>query len=247
MVDQKSSDKNDFTLLDFWNLLKSNLAFIFSITIIFFVFSTIYVWFLVTPKYISYADVMVQIEQDSSSSSDTDFDFVNAFRLIDTIAELMKKEIILINTVSSLEELGYENITNDSVRNGLIINSSLTSYFINISYVDEDPALAKAVVDSIIDAVIEETNVTDAFPVLIDKIRRTSFASEANYYSPNRIVFSVLGLTVGAFLSCLTIIIKEISSNKFKSKEEIEQLFDLQILGVIPLMEYKGAKNVEKK
>jgi capsular polysaccharide biosynthesis protein len=247
MGNNESSYQEGLTLLDLWQLFRGNIIFIVSVTIMFFTFVSIYAWLIVTPDYISNADVMVQVEQSSSSTtSDTNYDFVNAFRLIDTIAELMEKEIILNNALTSLEELGYDKLDISYLRAGLSVKSSSTSYFINISFVDETPVLAMEVVDQVIDAVIQETNVKDAFPVLTDKIRRTSYASEATYNSPNKILYSFLGLFLGIFFSSLVVFTKELFSNKFKNKEEIEQIFNIQVLGVIPLMNKKVNKNEKK-
>ena len=247
MENKESINQNELSLIDLWHLLVSNLVFIISMTMVFFVSAIIYAWFFATPDYISKADVMIQVEQDASSnSSDSNFDLVNAFRLIDTVAELMEKEIILDNAINSLEEMGYENLTVNYLRKGLNIKSSSSSYFINITYVDENTLLAKHVVDAVIDAVIEETNVTNAFPVLTDKIRRTSYATEATYNSPNKVLFSMIGLFVGLFVSTGLIITKELVSNQFKSKEEIEKTFNIQILGVIPTIEHKEITNEKK-
>jgi capsular polysaccharide biosynthesis protein len=223
-----------------------NFLFILLTTTSFFVIVTFYVWYIATPDYISSADVMVQVEQDASTS-DPNFDLVNAFRLIDTIAELMEKEIILNNAINSLEQLGYDNLDVNYLRKGLSLKSSSTSYFINISFIDENPDLAKDAVNEVIDAVIEETNVTNAFPVLTDKIRRTSFASQGTYNSPNKALVSIIGLFIGAIFSIGIVLFKELFSNQFKNREEIEQTLNVQVLGIIPLMEYKEKKNGEKK
>lgn len=142
--------------------------------------------------------------------------------------------------------MGYGDLSVKYLREGLVVKSSSTSYFINISFIDENTSLAEAVVDSIIEATIEETNVNDAFPVLTDKIRRTSFASEATYNSPNRLLYAVIGLGLGILSSVSFVVIKERLSSKFRNKEEIESLLGVQVLGVIPLMR-KGEKQYEKK
>lgn len=238
---------NELTIVDVWNILKKYFLFIIVTTVVFFLSAAIYVWFIVTPEFISNADVMVQVEQDSGSSSDPNYDLVNAFRLIDTVAELMEKDIILENAVGRLISLGYSEISSQYLRDGLSVKSSSTSYFINISFVDEDTSLSSDSVDAIIDAIIEETDVIDAFPVLTNKIRRTSFASEAIYYSPNKILVSIVGVVLGVVFSTGIIFIKESLTTKFSSKEEIETVLDLQVLGVIPKMESREAKNVKIK
>lgn len=245
MEKEKTIFEQELSFIEFWNILRRHFILILSTSIIFLILSVINAYLIQVPDYISNADVMVQVEQDSSSS-DSNYDLVNAFRLIDTVAELMKKEVILVNALDRLNEMGYGDLSVKYLREGLVVKSSSTSYFINISFIDENTSLAEAVVDSIIEATIEETNVNDAFPVLTDKIRRTSFASEATYNSPNRLLYAVIGLGLGILSSVSFVVIKERLSSKFRNKEEIESLLGVQVLGVIPLMR-KGEKQYEKK
>ena len=115
------------------------------------------------------------------------------------------------------------------------------------TYIDENKALASATVDAIIEAVIEETDVADAFPVLANKIRRTSYASEAEYNSPNKILITFGGLILGLILSVGFIVSREALSTHFKSKEEIEKVLNFNVIGLIPLMDSKEIYNGKKK
>ena len=246
MMNEQNEKTNEISLIDFWYIIVNHIWFIIITTIIFFSIITFYTWFIITPKYVSSADVMVQVEQDTSSTSELNYDFVNAFRLIDTVAELMEKEVVLTNTINRLNELGYSEITVKYLRDGLSVSSSSTSYFINISFYDENTEFAEKVVDSVIDSVIEVTDVQDAFPVLTNKIRRTSFANEAVYSSPNKILFSVLGLFSGLFISIGFVFTRELLSSHFKSQEEIEKTLNIQVLGVIPKMSSKEINRAKK-
>ena len=190
---------------------------------------------------------MVQVEQNSSSSLDPNYDLVNAFRLIDTVAELMEKEVILENAIERLENLGYQNLSVINLREGLSIKSSPTSYFINISFVDKNTEFAEDAVDAVIEAIIEETDVADAFPVITNKIRRTSFATEAIYNSPNKLFFALTGFLLGLFISVGIVMSKEFFSSRFRSKEEIESVLKIQVLGVIPLKDFKERNRGKKK
>ena len=246
MTNENNVNKKELSLHEIWQILKQHFLFILITTIVFVSIFLLYSSFVITPDYSSNADVMIQVEQDVSGSNGTNFDLVNAFRLIDTVAELMEKEVIITNAIYRLEEKGYSNLSIEFIRDGLKVVSSSSSYFINISFIDTDPIFAQEVVDSIIDAVIEETDVADAFPVLTDKIRRTSYASDAVYNSPDIIVFTLIGMFLGIFISTGFIFSKEILSTKFKSKDEIESELNIQVLGVIPFMSIKEMNNGKK-
>ena len=127
-MDEKFSNQHkELSLVDIWDMFLKHIKTIVIISTIIFTFIFVYTWFLITPDYISSADVMVQVEQDNSSSNDNNFDLVNAFRLIDTVAELMKKEIVLDNALQKLELLGYEDLNIRYLREGLLVSSSQTS------------------------------------------------------------------------------------------------------------------------
>ena len=242
--DQNSNKEVSF--IEIWDILINNIKFIVLTTFIFAIFTFVYVWFLMIPNYKSNADVMVQVAQDSSSS-ETNFDFVNAFRLIDTVAELMEKEVILQNALLKLQDEGFSELTVKYLREGLNVSSSSTSYFITISFIDENDILAQKAVDAVINAVIEETDVADAFPVLTNKIRRTSFATQAEYNAPNKITYQIFGTFIGFFLALLLILSKEVFSSKFKNKDDVENSLGSQVLAEIPLMILKEKKNDQKK
>ena len=246
MHNENNSKQSEITLVDLWYTITNHIKTILLITTIFFILAVVYAWFIVTPKYSSEGDVMVQVEQSSSTTNDPNFDLVNALRLIDTVAELMEKEVVLVNAIRRLEDLGYQDITVKYLRDGLNVKSSETSYFINISFNDENKEFAKNAVDSVIDAVIEETDIADAFPVLTNKIRRTSFASDALYYSPNKVFYVVFGISLGIFISLGYIFANEAFSSQYKSRDEIEKNLNIQVLGVIPKMNFKE-KSREKK
>ncbi|MGA0351422.1 MAG: YveK family protein [Acholeplasmataceae bacterium] len=246
MNKEQQDIQQEISLLDLWHIFIRHIWFIILITAIFFIAAVSYAWFIVTPDYISNADVMVQIEQDSGTTADPNYDLLNAFRLIDTVAELMEKDVILENTLLRLEAMGYTDLTISDLRSGLSVTSSSTSYFINISFVDTDTELARTAVDAVIEAVIEETDTPDAFPVLTDKIRRTSMASEARYNSPNKVLFAAIGFVLGGIVSVGIVFTKEMLSTHFRSKDEVEAVLNLQVLGVIPKMEYKETVNGKK-
>jgi capsular polysaccharide biosynthesis protein len=231
----------EISIIDLYHIIMGRIKFIVLVTFLTTTLAASYAWFIATPLYRSNADVMVQIEQ-ASGSTDPNFDYANAFRLIDTVAELMEKEVVYTVANDALILKGYESIDHGYFRNGIAINAASTSYFINVSFIDENPSYAQAAVNAIIDAVIEVTDEEGAFPVLTNKIRRTSFATTAGYDSPNRFLFAIIGALLGGFLSLGYVLGIELLSTSFKSKEEIEKVLNIQVIGVIPSIDVKGLK-----
>jgi capsular polysaccharide biosynthesis protein len=231
----------ELSIIDLYHIIIGRISLIIFITLFSTLLASTYAWFIATPLYKSNADVMVQIEQ-ASGSTDPNFDYANAFRLIDTVAELMEKEVVYDVANEALIEAGFESVEHGYFMNGISISASTTSYFINVSFIDENPEYAQAAVNAIIDGVIEVTDEEGAFPVLTNKIRRTSFATAASYDSPNRILFAIIGALLGGIVSVGYVLAIELLSTSFKSKEEIEKVLNIQVIGVIPSIDVKGLK-----
>jgi len=245
-MDSNQEVTSDISLLDLYHILINKIWFILVIAMTSTLIAASYAWFVETPLYRSRADVMVQIEQ-ATGSTDPNFDYANAFRLIDTVAELMLKEVVFVIANQALINEGFTSVNHNYYKKGTSVGVSQSSYFINVSFLDADPLYAQAIVDAIIDSVIEVTDQEDAFPVLTNKIRRTSFATTAEYASPNRVMTAIIGSIIGAFASVGFVIMNELFSTSFKSKEEIEKTLNLQIIGIIPKIEMKVIKNNGKK
>jgi capsular polysaccharide biosynthesis protein len=133
------------------------------------------------------------------------------------------------------------NITAGQLESNLTVSSSTTSYFINVSYVTGDPALSELVVNEVIDEAISFANTNVA--ILKDNIIRTSTAQEGVYDSPNKILYIVIGLILGGIVGVGIAFVKELFNNTFRTKEQLESAFGIQVLGVIPEFEVKETRS----
>ncbi|MCD4827148.1 MAG: hypothetical protein K8Q99_05150 [Acholeplasmataceae bacterium] len=233
MNEQNNETQNEINLMDLYHILRKNLVLIMAFTMLFAILAAGYAFFLANETYASNADVMVQVEVDSTVEGS--FDYSTAQKLLTTIAEYMSKDIVLDEVIA---DLNLDRTTNN-LRSGLSVISSSTSYFINIKFVDEDPLLAELIVDSVIENAIDIANGNPAFTSLKDKITRTSDASPYVYEAPNKLLYLVVGVILGGMVGVGFVFIKEFMNNSFKTKEQLEQTFDIQVLGVIPTFEVK--------
>ncbi len=92
-----------------------------------------------------------------------------------------------------------------------------------------------------IDQAIEFAN--DNVAILEDNIIRTSTAAEGVYDSPNKVLYVAIGLILGGILGVGIAFLKEMLNNTFKTKEQLEQTFGIQVLGVIPEFEVKETRS----
>lgn len=233
MIEEHIETQNEISLIDLFHIVKKNIIIILAFTMLFTILAGAYAFFIADETYASNADVMVQVQVDAAVEGS--YDYTTAQKLLTTIAEYMSKDIVLDEV---LVDLNLDRTT-QSIRSNLSVNSSMTSYFINIKFVDTDPILAKDIVNSVIDNAIRVANDNPAFSSLKDKITRTSYAQVGTYNSPNKPLYLVIGLILGGISGVGFVFIKELMDNSFKTKEQLEAAFGIQVLGIIPTFEVK--------
>jgi len=233
MDNQQVDSTNEISLIDLFRILRAHLVMIVLFTVIVGLIAGLYAFLVATPKYKSNAHVMVAVQSSASSDS---FDLINAQRLLTTTAELISMPVVLEQVINELNL----NMTTGQLRSNLTVSSSNTSFFITISYISEDPVLAKDVVNTVISKAIEFAD--NNIPILEDNILRTSFANNGTYDSPNKTLYVVIGIMLGGIMGVGIAFVKEMFNNTFKTKEQLEQAFGIQVLGVIPEFELKEGK-----
>ncbi len=234
MNEQHLEQENEISLLDLFKILRSNMVLIVLSTLLIGVIAGAYAFLIADPQYKSNAYVMVAVQ--ASSGNEDSFDLINAQRLLSTAAELIKMPVVLEEVI---EELDLD-MTVSQLGSRLTVTSSNTSFFINVSYLSEDPELSRDIVNEVIDQakIFADANV----PILDNNIVRTSFASRGVYDSPNRVLYVVIGLILGGIVGVGIAFLKEMFNNTYRTKEQLEQAFGIQVLGIIPEFEVKETR-----
>lgn len=235
MNEQQVEQTSEISLLDLYKILKNNFILILVLTLLIGTIAGVFAFVIVDPKYKSNADIMVQVPFEGSSEN---FDLLNAQRLLPTVAEFLQSERVLDNVI---DELGLD-LTVAQIKSGLNVRSSTTSYFIYISYESVDSQLSRDIVNTVIQEAITLANADDDFSIFRNKITQTSTGKLGVYSSPNRPLYVIIGLILGGILGVGLALVKELFNNTYKSKEQLEQSFGIQVLGVIPQFEVKEVK-----
>ena len=235
MNEQQLETTNEISLVDLFKILRNNILLILISTFLIGAIAGAYAYLVANPKYKSNAYVMVQV-QVTSGTNDS-FDLVNAQRLMATAADLISMQVVLKEVIENLDL----SITEGQLKSNLTVSSSTTSYFINVSYLAEDPEVSKAVVNEVIDQAIAFAN--DNVAILENNIIRTSTANSGVYDSPNKVLYVVIGLILGGIVGVGIAFIKELFNNTFRTKDQLEAAFGIQVLGVIPEYEVKETRS----
>ena len=235
MNNEQLEQTNEISLVDLFKILRSHLLLITVLTLLFGAVAAFYAFAIADPTYKSNAYVMVQVQVEGTSGNS--FDLVNAQRLMATAADLISMPVVLDKVIQDLDL----DITAAQLKNNLTVSSSTTSYFINVSYLSGNPEESKEIVNAVIDSAIAFANANVA--ILEDNIIRTSTANNGVYDSPNKILYVVIGLILGGIVGVGFSFLQEMFNNTFRTKEQLETAFGIQVLGVIPEFEIKEQKH----
>ena len=207
-------------------ILKKRWKMIVSITIISTIFSVFMSFYIISPKYEASTKVFIGKENSKDAKySDND---VNMYQ------KLLKTYVEVISTNNLVEKaIDKEglDITSEEVLKGLTVAPRADTQILEIKYISEDRILAKDVVDSITDEFIESS--TELIPngdvKIIDKVKIPERPVSPNKKMNIAIAF-LLGLMISVGLSFLL----DAMNNTLKTKEELERILGLPVIGTIP-------------
>ncbi len=230
----ENQEEKGLSIVELFNLLLKNWLLIGISTILIAVIAAVYAFVIATPMYESKSDIIVQVE----SSSELGYDYTTALRLVPSIAEFMKKDIVLDHVI---QELDLESqMSAGQLRSGLTVTSSTTTFFVYVTYVSEDPELSRDIAKQIVISASYIANNNPTFSSFKDKISDpTTEAKLGVQTSPNKPLLLIIGVLLGGILGVGIVLVRELTNNTYRTKEELEADFDLQVLGVIPSFEVK--------
>ncbi|QWB95411.1 hypothetical protein KHQ89_05505 [Mycoplasmatota bacterium] len=229
MENTQESTQNEFSLTDLFYILINYIRTIVIATLFFGALAAVYAFSIAQEEYVSDVDVYITpVTEDVSSS-----DYSTARYLIMTIGEYMESNTIVDTVIDNLEL----NLDRDDFKDKLTVTASTDSFRINVSYQDPDAVLTTAVVNELVSVSIDmQENENSGEQFLPDSIKLVGILAteDGSYASPNKILIVIIGLFVGGIIGVSVAFVREMINNSFKTKEQIEAAFDVQVLGIIP-------------
>jgi len=228
-------EKDGITLSELLDALLQR-WYIILITVILGVLTTgILAFAIVTPKYSSTAEIMVQPQTSNG------FDLNDANKISETVAYHFQTDLVLEHVI---ETLNLPDITINSIREGLEVTYKTTMFYMKIKYTHVDPKVAKIIAQQVVDSGEHKAN-DGTVPLLQESFIKISEAKEGVHVSPNKTLYLIVGFLIGGLIGAALVFFIEFSRYTYKDKESIEADLKLQVIGVIP--EYIDFKQTTPK
>lgn len=193
--------------------------------------------FLVTPIYTSTTKVYVINRQDESKMTYSD---------LQTGSQLTQDYMILVRSrpvmEKVIEQLNLSMSTGELADMIYVVNPEGTR-ILEISVINEDPALAKEIADAI--AVVSSEQMVNIMEM--EKVNIVEYGNlPTTASSPDIPKNTVFGGLMGAVLACLIIIIIHMMNDNIRTSDDIEKYLGITTLGIIPVEEEIRKKKLHK-
>ena len=230
-MNNRNNDRSEIDLLHLVKLLWSKAWLIVLVMILLGALAFSYAMFFVTPMYQATAKMYVNNKSISVGSSVLSISDISAAKeLLNTYVEILHTretlEVVIENTeVDYTYEQLSDMITASSVNDTEIFAITVTG---------PDPQEAKLIVDEIVEILPDRiTNViTDTQPRLVDKA-----VTPVNRSSPSYTRYAIIGMLVGAVLTCGIIIIIDMMDTTMRNEDYLTQNYsEIPVLAIVPDM-----------
>lgn len=233
MDNREVTKERSITLNDIVRAFKRGWIILVIITIAVTIIGAIYTFGIAKPKYKATASVKVEVPLTSESSNDVGNSVTAALRYVNSVASLVSLDPV----VSAVADANKDIITKEALVKQISTSASDKSIFVSITVTNGNKknaatlasALAKEVEKYSKDST--DTSISDEYRFLCT-IVAVDLPQEGSYASPNKTLYLIISVLAGVVLGAVVIFVKEFASNKFKTKEEIEEL-GLPVTGVL--------------
>lgn len=201
--------------------------------------SYFYTAHFITPLYRASVSIYVNNVNDSAVGTSEYISATNlatSQRLVTTYVNIIKSNTVLRKVV---EQSGLD-LSVAQVRGMMTASSVDDTEMFNIYVSNADPELAAQVANAIAEVAPDEiANILEGSSTKI-----IDYAEVPQYrYTPSFRKNTLLGCCVGGALAVAYVVLRTILDKRIKSEEDLERLFDLPVLGIVPEFDAEHRKS----
>lgn len=230
-MDTKQTQQDNEMVIDLVQLAKALWHRAWAIILAMVIFGAAafsYAYFLITPLYKASAMLYVNNSSLSVGSTKVDLSDLNAAQsLVDTYIVILKTRTTLEDVIEAAG-LSYDYETLSKMIEAGAVNS--TEVF-SIEVTSPDPAESEKIANTIAELL------PDRIAEIVDgsSVRIVDYAVVPSHKaSPSLSRYTLLGLLLGAVVSCGVIVLRVLFDEQIRDEEYVRQTFDLPLLAAIP-------------
>ena len=244
-----NNQASSITLSDILRVIKKNWIIIAVITVFVFLCGAVYTYAIVKPKYKATATIKVEIPlSEEAKASDFSNASSAALRYVDSVSKAVKNSKIL----SAVAQRHTDIITYKQLKSEVSSSFSTSNFFVDITVTDKSGENARVLVDDIATEISKYSNTStdenisedDKFQCSISTFYVSNKDDAYSYASPNKKLYLIVSLLGGIVVSLVVVFIKEFTSNKFQTPDEVKTL-GLPVLNT--LIDDKSKENEDNK
>ncbi len=224
-----------------FSVLKKNIIPLVLVTVIFGACFYVYSSFFVTKRY-SASAILIVNNRSKDNNVINSAEITAAQSLADVYSIIIKSDAVL-QPVLTDENLRanyarHSSMTYEKLRNSISVSNVNSTQVISITMTDVDASYARDVVACIVDkapAIIKDKVEAGS----VNEISEAKINNSGKPVSPNSTRNALIGALIGFVLTLAVVLIKELTNNTFKTEEDIVNVLDIPLLGIIPSVETK--------
>lgn len=230
-------EEMDLEIQDIFRILKNRWKTIVGITTIITLLVGAISFFVIKPVYEVNTKVFIGKDETKDVKYDNN-DVAMYQKLLATYAELIKTNDLIENAINE----NNIDITASAVMSTLAATPRTDTQILQITYKNNDNELAKEVLVSVVDELIKEAKIL--IPNGTVKVIESAELPQ-HPVSPDNAKNIAVGFLVGLIFGIIISLLIEYMGNTFKTKEQIEKIMDIYVIGVIPCEDnnYKRRKD----
>ncbi|STY43611.1 Capsular polysaccharide type 8 biosynthesis protein cap8A [Listeria grayi] len=177
-----------------------------------------------TPKYASSTQILVNKKESNSQFMAQEVQ--SNLQLVNTYAEIIKSPRILESVSKNLDR----EFSSSEILSMLTVNNQSQSQILNISVRSNSRATSKKVANEV--AKVFSKDIKKIMNV--DNVSILSKADvKAVQVSPKPLVNAGIGIFLGLIVALLFIFLKQVLDKSLKTEEDVAEILDLPVLGII--------------
>ncbi|MDY4077617.1 MAG: Wzz/FepE/Etk N-terminal domain-containing protein [Clostridium sp.] len=207
-------------------VLKKHFQLIIVLTLATVIISIVTTYFIVKPTYKTTASILVGKKTESGSEYNSN-DVQMYQKLMGTYAEVVKSKDLINRAI----EKGNLEVTYEQIVSRLVVSTSNTNQILTLTYNSIDRYEGVKVLDSLIEEFSKTSNEIISNGELFVLTTPDEPKSPA---SPNKKLNIAIGIITGPVLGIILAILMDYFDDTIKSKEDIEKIIDVPVIGNVP-------------